>query len=62
VFDDAHYARMADPETALIDVREAHAWVQRQLASNTDRNRDMPLTQQLQRLVAIAWRLKRQGA
>lgn len=60
--DDWQYPRMADPETALVDVRQAHAWGQRQLESNTDRNRRMPLTNELQRLVAVAWRLKRQRA
>ena len=63
--------KMADPEQAYRDCREAHAWVSRELEtardvwatrqveSDSDRIRVYCLTQERKRLADIAWKLKR---
>lgn len=56
--DDSNPDKAANPRLALADAREAHGWASRQLASAVNPNRVYNLTQERNRLAAIAWRLK----
>ena len=58
--DDCAPERIADPEVAMQDVRQAHAWVTQELAAAEPGSiRLYVLTQERGRLAEIAWRLKR---
>ena len=51
--------RMADPEQAMVDVREAHAWATQELATAAPGSiREYCLTEERKRLAGIAWILK----
>ena len=51
--------KLADPETAYKDVREAHEYVTRQLQNADLPQRIFNLKEERKRLAGIAWKLKR---
>ena len=54
--------KVADPEQAYQDAREAHGYVTRELATASGQARTYNLTQERNRLASIAWALKRRIA
>jgi hypothetical protein len=57
--DDSNPDRIAEPEEAYWEAREAHAWATQELATAADPWRIFNLTQERKRMADIAWRLKR---
>jgi hypothetical protein len=54
-------ARFKDPEQAFEDVREAHAWVTRELATAEPQStRAWMLTEERKRLAGLSYEIKRQ--